>query len=858
MTGSRPITEPGTDVLDVIAETGRRGPLLVTADDVCRADAGSLRALRRVLEESSRLPVVVAVSAQRGRPPRAPAELAQLMHGMEQLVLDGLSEQESADLARGALGRRTRPESVAVCHRLTAGNPLLLTELLRWGTGAGHLAWEELTLADAPALPAVADAAARCLNLVDPALLKVVTLIAVTGESDPDALPLLADLSGLTLEETLAAADRLVRLGFIADDGTLALRHPLLAQALAGGTTAMARSAAHLGTAAYLHRHGAPIQRTARHLVAASVRSDDTWPADVLLAAARGAARADDHATALHFTDHTLRTANGESYLRAVLLACDIRLLTDWRAGVDLALANLRELRTDDARVPLLHRLGGALRTSVPDPATTARVLAVVRATLAGSGLARWDRLHRVADGMCATTVDRSVELLDAVVAGDAVGPAGAPPAGPAIVLAVDAFKALFADLAGRDSGEAVRQARRALDGFERTPSPHPMTVPLALIVLVQNGLHEEAAARAQSLGPGAEDRLRPDGAALLVDALIALGQGRPDTARVVLEQLLRVLPTPEQRLAVPLRMTAVGLLAGLLAELGDGDAAWKLLETQRCTGELEPGWLCRDVLLARAGLRAAAGDLDGAAVDLKDLLRRASSGGVRLSSLLAWRRHGVARLWQCGLLAEADAAAAEQLQLAEKSHLPLELGRALRAQARLDDGPRAERLLREAIELLQSGDGAGDLDLAHAQADLGALLMRHGEPDRAVTALVAAVGLAHRCGARPVAEQATALLAAADRQPAPHTPLRGVFTLTQRERQIFLMATRGTSNRRIAEVLEITRRTVELHLSSAYRKLGISGRRDFPELLSVPGVGPMLEVGADSACPAAPSGAAH
>jgi hypothetical protein len=89
----------------------------------------------------------------------------------------------------------------------------MLTELLRWAAGSNLPAREELTLSNAPVLPTVREDAARCLNLVDPGLLRVATMIAVTSENGPDAAPLLAHLSGTTLEQTLVASDQLVRLG---------------------------------------------------------------------------------------------------------------------------------------------------------------------------------------------------------------------------------------------------------------------------------------------------------------------------------------------------------------------------------------------------------------------------------------------------------------------------------------------------------------------------------------------------------------------------------------------------------------------------------------------------------------------
>ena len=46
-------------------------------------------------------------------------------------------------------------------------------------------------------------------------------------------------------------------------------------------------------------------------------------------------------------------------------------------------------------------------------------------------------------------------------------------------------------------------------------------------------------------------------------------------------------------------------------------------------------------------------------------------------------------------------------------------------------------------------------------------------------------------------------------------------------------MATKGLSNREIAEALFLTRRTVEMHLTGAYRKLDVSGRGELPAALA-------------------------
>ena len=47
-------------------------------------------------------------------------------------------------------------------------------------------------------------------------------------------------------------------------------------------------------------------------------------------------------------------------------------------------------------------------------------------------------------------------------------------------------------------------------------------------------------------------------------------------------------------------------------------------------------------------------------------------------------------------------------------------------------------------------------------------------------------------------------------------------------------MASEGLSNPEIAQALFLTRRTVEMHLTNAYRKLDISSRADLPSALNV------------------------
>ncbi|MFN2459553.1 MAG: AAA family ATPase [Candidatus Velthaea sp.] len=62
----------------------------------------------------------------------------------------------------------------------------------------------------------------------------------------------------------------------------------------------------------------------------------------------------------------------------------------------------------------------------------------------------------------------------------------------------------------------------------------------------------------------------------------------------------------------------------------------------------------------------------------------------------------------------------------------------------------------------------------------------------------------------------------------------RGEHSLTQREREIAALIADGSSNRRIAELLVISERTVETHVASIFAKLGVASRRDLAAFLHV------------------------
>jgi DNA-binding CsgD family transcriptional regulator len=83
---------------------------------------------------------------------------------------------------------------------------------------------------------------------------------------------------------------------------------------------------------------------------------------------------------------------------------------------------------------------------------------------------------------------------------------------------------------------------------------------------------------------------------------------------------------------------------------------------------------------------------------------------------------------------------------------------------------------------------------------------------------------LATICGAAALAARAETELLATGARPR-RVALSGVESLTPSERRVAELAAAGPTNREIAQELFVTQRTVEVHLTSVYRKLGIDSR---------------------------------
>ncbi|MFE3652265.1 AAA family ATPase [Streptomyces sp. NPDC059152] len=813
------------------------GPVLLSLDDAHRADTASLDFLRRLLLTSPPARLVLIASARDGESRAGgPGELHELFAGARHIPLVGLAPSQSAALIRRVARRAPTADVVAECHRACAGNPYLLTEvarILRDRPAAAADATPAAALRPAP----VAESIGTRLAGLDPNAGKVALAIAV-AETHSAADPLLVShLSGLTLAETLAAVDLLVCMHLVGDDHELFLRHRVVRNALLGRMTLMARNAAHLAAAAYLHGKQAPAERIADHLAASTVPLDEPWTAPVLLRAGQKALAAREPDRARRYLEHAVLAASGEDRRVAILELIDAKIGIDLAQGLHEAVRTLEEATDDALRLPLLARISTALYLG-SEPGAAART--TLTAGRAGSG---WQQVHRLLDGLHAYPLPSAAQLGDERLApkGRGLGRRTAAEAdfcGPdRVAAATSVVSALRGHLTCRPA-DAVRDAREALRE-ERGLCLHPVLRLLALMVLTWNGRDEDVTAQLRLHHDCADCHEHPLHRALLlpVTARMALMRGRLRTAHEQLGECVDALVHYGTRPQHPLLLWIVGMLAEVRLATGQGAEARALLREHGGLGGRSPDWLHRDVWLTRARLRADGGDLPGVLADLAEVTGATTplgpTGGVHAYV------HTVDLLTQLGRHAEARDTARALLRTAEAMDTPRERGIALRVLGALGGAPDGEELLREAMRLLAGAHA--DFDLAHAAADLACLLFDEGRYEEATAELSTALELADRCGARPLAARVRQRLAASEGRSAGRSPLGGVLKLTKREKQILVDAVRGSTNERIATTLHITRRTVELHLSSAYRKLDITGRKDFPHLFRTAGLWPLL-----------------
>jgi len=793
-------------------------PLLLAIDDIQWADPPSLRWLAYLTRRLEGLPVAVFATLR-------PIEEQEPM--LDELLLDpalalirpsALSVPSVAELVRTELGADADEAFIAACHDATRGNPLLLRELLR-SLAAEDVAPIAASISTVERLAPDAvtrSVRVRIARLPDEAA-RLVRAVAILGDrAQRDHAAAVANLERRDVAPTAAA---LARVDLIHPEPPFSFVHPLVRNAVYESIPAHERATAHANAALVLMELNAPTERVAAQLLLAPPESVPEAAEVLRLAAERAAAEAGLESAIrylLRALDEPLDDANRSDMLLE-LAAAEARL------GSPEVIEHLREAdslaQDDKQRAEVALALGHALYWA-GDEEDGVEVVERALAELTDIDEIMRRRLEaelgvnalRLASGH--EDVRRRLASLD-VAADD--GP------GARLLLSMQAY-AIGTGLGGSRS-DALAIARSTLAAM---PSDELAWNYTAGIYALMWG---DALDEALTFLDGAVSEVRRRGAVLqfsslsMTRALIQYTRGSLLDAEADGRAALEAMPH-QHVWFVP---HAHGWLTQILVERGAVDEAAELIAR---VAEPPDPFSRTPVHRARAIVASARGDHQ-VALDQALRLGEALAGFGHVTaaaSYPAWRSLAALAHHALGADEEALALTSEEVELARRWGAPRTLGRALRILGLIEGGDKGLASLREAVSTLE--DSPARLEHAYALTNLGAALRRGNQRAEAREYLREALELAQRLGAVLLAEEAHEELIAAGARPR-RVVQSGAAALTPSERRVAAMAAEGLSNRDIAQALFVTLRTVEMHLSNAFRKLQISSRTQLATALT-------------------------
>ncbi|WP_020673258.1 ATP-binding protein [Amycolatopsis nigrescens] len=228
--------------------------------------------------------------------------------------------------------------------------------------------------------------------------------------------------------------------------------------------------------------------------------------------------------------------------------------------------------------------------------------------------------------------------------------------------------------------------------------------------------------------------------------------------------------------------------------------------------------------LMARAKARLALGDPEGALRQFRRCGESLREGGIACPVLAPWWFDAACLLAELGRFEEGWEIADANTEPAERWGTARAVGMARTARGMLTGGKAGVALLTEGAETLAASPAK--LEQARVEYYLGCALLRAGDAEAARDRLRRSIDLAVLSRDRRQVDLSLAALGAAGGRMRRGTSSPS-DALTGSERRVAARAAAGATNREIAESLFLTVRTVELHLTSAYRKLGVKGRAE-------------------------------
>jgi DNA-binding CsgD family transcriptional regulator/DNA replicative helicase MCM subunit Mcm2 (Cdc46/Mcm family) len=812
-----------TALLHLLGALDATRPVVLLLDDLHWADSASLAALTLAVGRLVHHPIAV-VGTARPRPTIDPR-----LYAWDRIDVGPLDWASAIEVLRGALPADLAEDlSLPQADRIVGSlgrHPLALAEITRLLT-PGQIAGTEQLPDPLPLDDRLRAAWGGAYRTLPERTRTAMLALCLARGSGPEVLDGLLAECGLSRADLDAAVDARLLVAAPHPQGSPDLAHSLVCAAVVGGSDSGRVRGLHRDAARLAAALGLSPAIAIAHLSAAGEPGDTTW-AQQLCDQAQRALELDLGVVAARALLQAARGTDAPAQ-RAALAVRAARALLTHTGG------------TGEAG-PLLEFLDGLALS------TEQRVWAL------------WLRAEHLAH-------QRLPEALAALCAAAEHAQRCGSSALPRIL-----WSATFMAWSVGDGASALDMARRLAALQERDGATVDAALPawagraLLGLTLFQVGevdasvpLLAQARAMAAAWSPDEGTGLAALANAVTLDE--AMGTGLPPDDERLHEALRRLAGDHGDLLAFlrniqASRLLRQGELAAARAVLDEG------LSLSRATAST-PNILLR--LCSAVRIDATRGDamaLDAEARELRQLSRRLGNAwGLAFAS----RMQGLLALGEGrpdDALAFLEPLLDEDLLLGLSAAQPVLLGRAdlVEALVRADDAaraagvlaglvatldgladPSAEGLLARARGLLATGpeavaaleagiDGfrrAGDaFELARTRLLLGEQLRRDRRTAQARLELRAAATEFERMSARPWLARCVEELRASGAG-GPAAPTRGAAAaLTAQEHRVAAAVAQGLTNREVAAALFVSPRTVEHHLASAYRKLGVRGR---------------------------------
>jgi DNA-binding CsgD family transcriptional regulator len=810
----------------LLAELAAAGPLVLALDDAHWSDVASLRFVRYLSRRLEGLPVLVVLAARPGEPGPPAAALRELTEELEGAAVRPALLSEAATAA--LLGAVVDPAEnlVAAAHEATGGNPLLIVSLLdelAAEAGAVEAAIDAERIATMGATRLAAGITARAGRL-DPRAVEVAGAVAVLGEGSD--LGSVAALVGIERERAAALIDGLAAASILArQGGGYGFVHPLLRAAFYESIPPAARSETHARAAALRREEGAAPEEIAAHLLLCEPLRDPVAAADLEAAGRRAAARGAHDSVVVYLTRALAETM--EPRRRALVLH---RL-----ARSEIALR-------DPAAIGHLNEAAALSE----DPERTLDIYLELVDVLSVAGF--WSEAVAAVEGALERFADSELPAVLDLEANLAAARGYHPDTARAFPADLPRLRALTVGR-GDDDTSHLRWIIASLGALSDMPrdevlelvgppdqqwglgrrgreSPMVGQAAWALLLVDELELGETIAAELDR-----EARERGSTLATLTSlgfrASLDSRAGRLAEAEASLQAAIELVNQSELNLMALATFLHFGIDA--VAErvafepIGDMIATLELPEP---FGRTASGAMLLDV---RGAVLAARGDRAGALAALRQGAELI--GPLRFGPRFDYWRSRLALLMPDSEREEAQRIAAEELRAAEPLESPRAEGAALRALGVLRGGEEGIELLRESVRRLEACPSP--VEKARSLGELGAALRRANRRGEGRERLREATEIAQRRGAERLEARLGEELRVAGGKPR-RRALSGPESLTPAEHRVASVAAAGATNREIGQQLFISMRTVEMHLTNAYRKLGISSRAEIGAAIAV------------------------